>query len=170
MNLRVPDDGHGLGHDDMIAISMNINGRIWRADDESSLTGLLDVVFATPREQAWVVSMIAFPSQGPWTLPPHMHHNRLRVAIDPTCSWAALHFLQLHPEQHTWQSWTSLSRNVTFDAPRLSFGRRGLVCPRTATITADSARKAAAEYSHTASRPGEILWQLPTTFRARVRA
>lgn len=143
---------------DMVAISMSVDGRIRRADDDSSLTDLLDVVFATPREHGWYVSMVAFPSHGLDLLIPHMPHNRLRVAIDPTCSWAALHFLQLDPEQHMWQSWTSLSGNVTFEVPRLSFGRRGLVCPRTATITADSARKAVAEYSHTACRPGEILW------------
>jgi hypothetical protein len=153
----------------MVAISMNVDGRIWRADNDNSLTDLLDVVFATPREPGWVISMIAFPSQGP-PPGPHTPHNRLRVAIDPTCRWAALYFLQLHPQQHLWQTWTSLSRNMTLDdVPRLSFGRRGLVCPRTATITADSGRKAIAEYSHTACRPEAILWQLPTTFRRQVR-
>lgn len=150
----------------MVAISMNIDGQIWRADNDSTLTDLLDDVFETPREQAWYASMIAFPSQGPG-LPPYMPHNRLRVTIDPTCSWAALHFLQLDPQQHLWRSWTSLSRNVSFEVPRLSFGRRGLVCPRTAIISTDSARKAAAEYSRTACRPDEILWQLPTRFRHR---
>lgn len=149
----------------MVTISMIVDGHIWHADDESSLADLLDAVFATHREDGWYFSIMAFPSGGPDPLMPQMRHNRLRVAIDPTCSWAALHFLQLYPEHHMWQSWTSLSHNVSFEVPRLSFGR-GLVCPRTATITAASARKAVAEYSHTACRPDEILWQLPTTFRS----
>jgi hypothetical protein len=144
----------------MVAISMNVDGQVWRVDNDSSLADLLDAVFETPREQGWYTSMIACP------MPP-MPHSRLRVAIDSTGSWAALHFLQLHPEQPLWQSWTSLNRNVTLEVPRLSFGRRGLVCPKTATITADSARKAVTEYGCTACRPDETLWQLPTTIKPR---
>lgn len=156
------------GHGDMVAISViAFDGQIWRADDDSSLTDLLDAVFTAPREQHWYISMIAFASPGPGLLVPHLPRNRLRAAIDPTCNWAALRFLQLCPEQHLWQSWTSLSRNVTFEAPRLCFGGRRSMCPRTATITADSCRKAVAEYSHTTCRPDEVLWQLPATFKPR---
>lgn len=151
----------------MVAISViAVDGQIWRAVDDDSLTDLLDAVLTTPREQGWYVSMIAFPSRGPGLMS-DLRNNRLHVAIDPTCNWTALRFLQLHPEQHLWQSWTSLSRNVTFEAPRLCFGRHGPACPRTASITVDSCRKAVAEYSHTTCRPDETLWQLPTTFKAR---
>lgn len=144
----------------MVAVHMIAHGHIWYADDDSSLNDLLDAVFVASQEQGWAVSMVALPNKGPGTWMTHMPSNRLRVAIDPSSTWAALNFLQLNLDDRTYHSCITVNYPTDLDAPKLPFGRGDLMFPATAAISTMSARKAVAEYSHTACRPCEVFWQL----------
>lgn len=143
---------------------MIVDEQMWHIDDDSELTECLDVVFATPRVQGWAFTMVARLVRERDGSTVRVMDHRLRVATDPRSGWGALNFLELNSALRSWIAWDTCNPHPDANAPILPFGRHGLVFPQNASVPLQIVHKAAAEYSYTAARPKEILWQRSNHF------
>lgn len=133
-------------------------------DNDSELAEFLDGVFTTSGSRGATLTMVARLVRGRDDSTFRVVRNRLRVATDPRTGWGALNFLRLNPGHRSWIAWDTCNPHPDGNAPCLPFGRYGLVFPQNAAVPIEIVHKAAAEYSHTGSRPKEILWQRSNHF------